>query len=318
MECYHTLYTQNINTTMDRRSFINRSTAAGAGLAFASPWIMAKTPMVVPNHDFKLKYAPHFGMFKNHGGEDRLDQLQFMHEVGFRALEYNGLMDQPVDFQAQLGEKLRELNMTMGVFVILTGEHWMTSLTTGEAKYVDNFVKTCERAVEVAARVNAKWMTVVPGFYDRSLPIGIQTSNVIEALRKGAEVFEPHDLVMVLEPLSDTPDLFLRTAHQSYMVCTAVNSPSCKILYDVYHMQRNEGQLITNIDLCWSQIPYFQVGDVPGRKEPTSGEINYNNLFKHLHSRGFDGVVGMEHGNLSQGKEGELALIEAYAKVDDF
>ena len=303
---------------MDRRSFINRSVAASTGLALTSPWLAAKPSLVIPSHDFQLLYAPHFGMFNNSAGEDRLDQLQFMHDVGFRALEYNGLMDQSIDFQEQLGEKLGELNMTMGVFVILTGEHWMTSLTTGQAKFVDNFVKTCERAVDVAARVNARWMTVVPGFYDRSLPIGIQTSNVIEALRKGAEGLEPHNLVMVLEPLSDTPELFLRTAHQTYMICTAVNSPSCRILYDVYHMQRNEGHLITNIDLCWDQIPYFQVGDVPGRKEPTSGEINYKNLFKHIHEKGFTGVIGMEHGNALPGKEGELALIEAYAAVDSF
>ena len=303
---------------MDRRSFINRTAAAGAGLAFTAPWVHANHSDKYLAHNFKLMYAPHFGMFKNSAGENRLDQLQFMHDQGFKALEYNGLMDQPVDFQESLGEKLRELNMTMGVFVILTGEHWMTSLTTGEAKYIDNFVKTCERAVEVAARVNAKWMTVVPGFYDRSKPIGIQTSNVIEALRKGAEVFEPHNLVMVLEPLSDTPELFLRTAHQTYMICTAVNSPACKILYDVYHMQRNEGQLITNIDLCWDHIAYFQVGDVPGRKEPTSGEINYKNLFQHLYNKGFKGIVGMEHGNLNPGKEGEQALINAYAEVDNF
>lgn len=303
---------------MNRRSFINYSAATGAGLAFTSPWIMARPFYTIAQHNFKLMYAPHFGMFEHSAGEDRLDQLRFMHEVGFRALEYNGLMSQPVDFQEQLGEKLRELNMTMGVFVIDSGENWMTSLTTGKAKFVDNFVKTCVQAVEVAARVNARWMTVVPGFYDRSLPIGIQTSNVIEALRRGAEVLEPHNLVMVLEPLSDTPDLYLRTAHQTYMICTAVNSPSCKILYDVYHMQRNEGHLITNIDLCWDHIAYFQVGDVPGRKEPTSGEINYKNIFKHIYDKGFTGIVGMEHGNLKPGKEGEMALIEAYASVDDF
>jgi hydroxypyruvate isomerase len=303
---------------MDRRSFINRTSAAGAGLVLSAPWMTAVANPQIVKHDFKLMYAPHFGMFKHSAGEDRFDQLQFMHDVGFKALEFNGLMDEPMDFQERLGEKLRELNMTMGVFVILTGEHWMTSLTTGESKYVENFVKTCERAVDVAARVNAKWMTVVPGFYDRSLPMGIQTSNVIHALRKGAEVLEPHNLVMVLEPLSDTPELFLRTAHQTYMICTAVNSPACKILYDVYHMQRNEGHLIPNIDLCWDQIPYFQVGDVPGRKEPTSGEINYKNLFKHLHDKGYTGIVGMEHGNLKPGKDGEQALIEAYAQVDDF
>lgn len=302
---------------MNRRKFISISAATGTGLAMA-PSLFASPPGTNQGHNFKMLYAPHFGMFENSAGEDRLDQLQFMHDMGFRALEYNGLMEQPVDFQEQLGEKLQELNMTMGVFVILTGEHWITSLTTGEAKYVDNFVKTCERAVEVASRVNAKWMTVVPGNYDRSLPIGVQTSNVIEALRKGAEVLEPHGLIMVLEPLSDNPDLFLRTAHQTYLICTAVNSPSCKILYDVYHMQRNEGRLIQNIDWCWDHIAYFQVGDVPGRKEPTSGEINYKNLFKHIYDKGYRGIVGMEHGNLNPGKDGETALIAAYAKVDAF
>jgi hydroxypyruvate isomerase len=83
-------------------------------------------------------------------------------------------------------------------------------------------------------------------------------------------------------------------------------------------MQRNEGRLIKNIDWCWDHIAYFQVGDVPGRKEPTSGEINYKNLFKHIYDKGYRGIVGMEHGNLNPGKEGETALIKAYAEVDNF
>ncbi len=300
--------------TMKRRSFITRSTLAGTGLMLAPQMTWGR-----PNaNTFKLLYAPHFGMFKNHAGSDIFDELRFMHEMGFRALEDNGLMKRSTDDQQRLGSLLKELKMQMGVFVIDGGDNWKTSLTTGKAEFVDTFVKACEQAVEVAARVNATWMTVVPGFYDRSLPLGVQTSNVINALRKGAEVLEPHNLVMVLEPLSDTPELFLRYAHQTYMICKAVNSPACKILYDVYHMQRNEGHLIPNIDLCWDEIAYFQVGDNPGRKEPTTGEINYKNLFKHIHNKGYTGVVGMEHGNAKSGKEGELALIEAYKSVDSF
>ena len=102
------------------------------------------------------------------------------------------------------------------------------------------------------------------------------------------------------------------------MICQAVNSPSCKILDDLYHQQITEGNLIPNMDQAWSEIAYIQVGDNPGRKEPGTGEINYNNIFRHLHKKQYKGIVGMEHGNSIEGKEGEKALISAYLEVDNF
>jgi hydroxypyruvate isomerase len=123
---------------------------------------------------------------------------------------------------------------------------------------------------------------------------------------------------MVMEPLSDTPDLFLRHSDQIYMICKAVNSPSCKILFDIYHMQRNEGHIIPNLDAAWDEVAYIQIGDNPGRKEPTTGEINYKNIFEHIYKKGYKGIMGMEHGNSKPGKEGERALIEAYVASDSF
>lgn len=268
---------------------------------------------------FKLKYGPHIGMFEQSAGKDPVDQLRFMADMGFRAFEDNGMMERPVAEQERMAKIMAEKGIEMGVFVVAF-DNWplSTSLTSGDKGWRDKFVKTCHEAVEVAKRVNAKWMTVVPGNYDRRLPMGIQTSNVIESLRRGAEIFEPHGLVMVLEPLSDTPDLFLRYSDQTYMICKAVNSPSCKILFDMWHMQRNEGRLMYNMDLCWEEIAYLQIGDEPGRKEPTTGEVNYKNLFKHIHEKGFTGVLGMEHGNWNEGKEGEMAVIKAYEEVDAF
>jgi hydroxypyruvate isomerase len=73
-----------------------------------------------------------------------------------------------------------------------------------------------------------------------------------------------------------------------------------------------------NIDHAWDEIAYFQIGDNPGRKEPTTGEINYLNVFKHIDSKGFTGIMGMEHGNSIPGAEGEQALIDAYKTVDGF
>ena len=301
---------------MKRRSFI-QNTLTAAAATFAIPSLQA-APIKVGQPTFKMNYAPHDGMFANHAGKNFIDQIKFMADQGFRSIEDNGLLGRPIAEQELIGKTLDQLGMTMGVFVVDGGDNWKVSLTTGKQDFKDTFIKTCKTCVEAAKRVNAKWMTVVPGFFERRLPMDIQTANVIDALRKGAEIFEPHGLVMVLEPLSDTPELFLRHAAQTYMICKAVKSPSCKILYDVYHMQRNEGHLIPTIEQCWDEIAYFQIGDNPGRKEPTTGEINYKNIFKFIYDKGYRGVMGMEHGNFYPGKEGELALIKAYRESDAF
>ena len=298
---------------MDRRHFAQ---LLGAGFLTTglTQSAQAKSPAQAP---FALKYAPHFGMFQQHAGKDEIDQLKFMYDMGFRALEDNDMMGRSVETQVKIGETLARLGMDMGVFVIkFDGFFDKSHMTTGDKAWTDMFLQACHKAVETAKRVNAKWATVVPGNFSRQLPIGIQTGNVIEVLKRGAEILEPHRLTMVLEPLSDNPDLFLRYSDQTYSICKGVGSPSCKILFDIYHMQRNEGNLIANMNRCWDEIAYIQIGDNPGRKEPGTGEVNYQNIFKHVKTKGYQGVLGMEHGNFYPGKEGELKLIEAYRKAD--
>lgn len=303
---------------MKRRNFIRNTMLAAGATTVSVGSAAAKKSKKQKSASFKLKYAPHFGMFKHSAGDDLIDQINFMADRGFTALEDNGMMKRDIDMQNKIGEALAKRNMTMGVFVIDKGGNMANTLAAGKQEYVDIFLDGCRRAVDVAKRVNAKWMTVVPGGFHRDLPIGIQDANVIDALRKGAEILEPHGLVMVLEPLSDSPDLYLRTSDQTYMICKAVNSPSCKILFDIYHLQKNEGNVINNIDLTWDEIAYFQIGDNPGRKEPTTGEINYKNVFKHIHSRSTELIMGMEHGNADSGIEGEEMLISRYLESDDF
>lgn len=303
---------------MLRRKFV-KSTLGMAGAA-----MVANETFAAPaaQNKFKLKYASHFGMFQNSAGKDVIDQLKFMADQGFMAIEDNGMMGRPVEEQEKIAKEMLRLKMEMGVFVVDKGGNGANTLAAGKQEYIDIFLNGCKKAVEVAKRVNAKWMTVVPGDFERNLPIGVQTGNVIDALRRGAEILEPHGMVMVLEPLSDSPNLFLRTSDQTYEICRGVNSKSCKILYDIYHMQKNEGRLIYNIDKTWSEIDYFQIGDEPGRKEPTTGEINYKNIFKYIYDRSKKEnksfIMGMEHGNSQQGKEGETALIKAYVDSDNF
>jgi len=307
---------------MKRSEFIRNSllTAGAVTTGGGITHLLAaeKNNAALSDKTFNLDYAPHQGMFQNHAGKSFLDQIQFMYDKGFRSIEDNGYLGRPVEEQEKIGNLLAKLGMRMGVFVVDGGDNWKTSLTTGKKEFKDKFIETCKKSVEAAKRCNAKWLTVVPGFYERNLPYGNQFANVIDAMRAGAEIFEPHGLIMVLETLSDTPELFLQKTNETYAVCKAVKSPSCKILYDIYHMQRTEGDLIKTIDRCWDEIAYIQIGDNPGRKEPTTGEINYKNLFKHLYTKGYKGVMGMEHGNSKGGKEGELAVIAAYRAEDNF
>ena len=307
---------------MKRRSFIKKGLATAATPLIGSGLIAkSRSEKIVSDQTFNLNYAPHFGMFKHNAGDDFIDQLQFMHDHGFRSLEDNGMKGRSKQEQNRISEKMNQLGMTMGVFVAHKIYWREPNLTSGDKALHDEFVQNVKDSVEVAKRVNATWMTVVPGHVDLGLEMAYQTANVVEALRRASEVLEPHGLVMVLEPLNwwaNHAGQFLTEIPQAYEICRAVDSPSCKILFDIYHQQITEGNLIPNIDKSWLEIEYFQIGDNPGRKEPTTGEINYLNVFKHIYSKGYKGVMGMEHGNSKAGKGGEMAVIEAYRSVDNF
>jgi hydroxypyruvate isomerase len=308
---------------MKRKSFIQNSFLAGAslltaGTAAAQTPASPAQPARAPGAPFHLNYATHDGMFHNSAGDNFIDQIKFAYDQGFRSIEDNGMAHRPPEQQQQIGDALAKLGMSMGVFVLDKGGNGANSTATGKPENLEIFLKGCRQAIEVSKRCNGKLTTVVPGDFERHLPIGIQTANVIDALRKGAEILEPQGIVMVLEPLSDTPDLFLRQCDQAFAICRAVASPSCKILFDMYHIQRNQGDLIHNIDLTYSEIGYFQIGNNPGRNEPGTGEMDYKNIFKHINGKGYKGMLGMEHGNALPGKDGETALIKAYRDADNF
>ena len=307
---------------MERRKFVQRSLLAGTALITPFTEVFSKSKIEnIPSDEtpFHLNYGIHDGTFKNIAGNDFIEQIKFAHSVGFRAIEDNEMMERPAEQQKKIGDTLAKLGMQMGVFVVTSDNwHWKTSLATGKQEWIDKMIKDCKEAVEVAKRCNAKFMTVVPGNYERRLSGDKQTANIILALRKAADILNPHGLVMVLEALSDNPDLFLRHSDQTSMICKAVNSPACKFLFDMYHMQRNEGNIINNLTDNWEEIGYLQIGDNPNRNEPGTGEMNYKNIFKHIYSKGYKGVLGMEHGNVKPGEEGELALIKAYRDADSF
>jgi hydroxypyruvate isomerase len=315
---------------MRRRNFLGQTMLATA----VTGCLGASRSLAVAAPSFKLRYAPHSGMFKAHAGDNIIDQIHFAADQGFTAWEENGLPDRSPEEQSKIGQALAKHNMAMGVFVAYGNFDEPVFVQAKHPKRQEVLDKM-KAAVDIAKRVQAKFMTVVPGSIDQQhkddpkwnryggprMRDGVQMANCIELLKRCAAVLEPHNLVMVLEPLNwevNHGGTYLRSADQGYALCKAVGSPSCKILYDVYHEQITAGNILNTMDACWDEIAYLQSGDNPGRKEPGTGEMNYRNIFKHVASKSTDIIIGMEHGNSQKGKEGELAVIQAYRDADAF
>jgi hydroxypyruvate isomerase len=308
-----------------RRSFIKKATTTGAAI-LAAPAVFGiegpgkKQKVPDPVLPFKLKYAPYFGMFKEHVGDDLINNIKFCYDMGFRAMFDNGLMGRPVEDQTKIANEIHRLGMDLGPFV-LYADFSVTSFVLNRDEIREMLIQKMKEGVEIAKRTGVKWALVVPGRYDERLHRDIQTANVVDNLRYCCDVVEPAGLTIVLEPLNtlhDHPGLFLTGMPQAYSICRAVNRTSCKINEDIYHQQITEGNLIPNIDAAWGEIAAFHCGDTPGRNEPTTGEINYKNVFKHIYEKQYHGVICMEHGLSNRSKEGEVRLIEAYRECDNF
>jgi hydroxypyruvate isomerase len=308
-----------------RRDFIRKATATGAAIlaapaVFGSESLKKNKKASDATEPFKLKYAPSIGMFREHAGTDIVDNIKFCHDMGFRAMFDNGLMNRPVEDQVKIANEIQRLGMELGPFV-LYADFSVTSFVLDSPEVRDMLIAKMKEGVEVAKRTATKWALVVPGRYDEKLNRGYQTANVIDNLRYCCDIMEPAGVTIVLEPLNtlrDHPGLFLTEMPQAYAICRSVNRPVCKIVDDVYHQQITEGNLIPNIEAAWSEIAAFHCGDNPGRNEPTTGEINFKNLFKYIHSKDYQGVICMEHGMSSRTKEGEARVIEAYRECDSF
>lgn len=302
---------------MKRRTFLRNGALAASALS-VSPFATARNNQRSVAKAFTMKFSPEFGIFEDVAGKDPVDQIRWGHDQGFRAWENTMLKSRPVAEQEKISAAVQQLGMEFGQFV--------GTLTFKDVTFAgrddglrESVLQDVRASVDIAKRMNTKFIHNVLGMADPKLPWDFQMANAIELLKRIAEVYEPHGLVMVMESMNhkiDHPGMFLHTIPQAYALAKAVGSPSVKVLFDFYHVQIQEGNLLPVLDYAWDEIAYIQMGDTPGRNEPTTGEINFPNVLQHVHDKGYRGFVGMEHGTSKPGKEGELATLEAYRKVD--
>jgi len=305
---------------MKRRAFIGKGLATGTAVALGIPSASFGSHLQSRQEPqpFRMKFSPEFGVFAALAGTDPVEQIHWGYDNGFRAWESTMLKNRPVSEQERISSALAKKGMEFGQFV--------GTLTFSEVTFAGRDTSARQKvmqdvlnSVEIAKRMNTRYVHNVLGRLDPKLPYDFQMANAIELLKRIAEVYESHGLIMVMEAMNhriDHPGMFLHTIPQAYALAKAVGSPSMKVLFDAYHVQIQEGNLFPTLDYAWDEIAYFQIGDTPGRKEPGTGEINYRNLLQHIHNKGYRGFVGLEHGILGDGKEGAMAALNSYRELD--
>ena len=303
---------------MERRQFIKTGLAGGALLSGSAGYAFDQTLSLEEEQPFNMKFSPEFGIFADLAGKDPLDQIRWGYDHGFRAWENTGLKNRPVEEQESISKVIQQLGMEFGQFV--------GTLTFREVTFAgrndslrEGVLKEVRASVDIAKRMDTRIVHNVLGMADPRLPMDFQMANAIELLKRIADIYEPHGITMVMESMNrkiSHPEMFLHTIPQAYALAKAVDNPSVKVLFDFYHVQIQEGNLLPTLDYAWDEIAYIQMGDTPGRNEPTSGEINFKNVLQHVHDKGYRGFVGLEHGTSIEGKEGELVTLQAYRSVD--
>lgn len=298
---------------LERRHFLGTALAAGAAAALGE---LSATPAWAERR-LRLRYAPRLDFLSRE--LSITERLELFAEQGFDATEYNGLMNHPMAEVEAMRRDLDRLGMELGIFVANPKGWNEAGLVREEQRPA--FLDQIRQAIEYHRVVGNRFATVITGPEEPGVPRGVQRQRVIEGLRAAAELLEPTRLTIVIEPLNHLVDhagYFLVTSDEAASIMAAVGSPHVKILFDIYHQQISEGNLINNIRRYYEHIGYFQVGDVPGRNEPGTGEVNWRNVFEAIHELGYQGILGMEHGLSVPGREGLMKCFEEYRKADRF
>lgn len=162
----------------------------------------------------------------------------------------------------------------------------------------DEAVADIERSLELGSEVGVDGLVVTVGPARADLPPGTEHRAIVNALRDASSAAERAGIDLVLEPLNtrvDHPGYYLESSYEAYEIVDAVDSPAVSVLFDVYHQQVTEGNVIANLRAHEEFVGYVHVADVPGRHEPGTGELNYERVFAALDDAGYEGYVGLEY-----------------------
>jgi hydroxypyruvate isomerase len=198
-------------------------------------------------------------------------------------------------------ETQQQLGMTCSCVVGSGGTGRTTGLTMpgAEQKYFDELAE----GIQMAKRFGGADAIIFPGARQPDIPWEKQRENLIQGLRKAGDLAKEQGVYLILEALNqlEAPTISIKTAVAAFDVVEAAAHPNVRVDFDIYHLQLSEGNIINNLKLGLQKglIRLVQVGDVPGRLEPGTGETNYHNIYKVLREMKYAGYVDSEHGTSS-------------------
>jgi hydroxypyruvate isomerase len=225
-------------------------------------------------------------------------RIELVADQGFKAYSFWGFAGRPLDEMLAVQKRT---GLKCGSITGNAKTGWGTGLTkTGfEQAFLDDIREHCE----VANRFEVQNLICFAGAKQADIPWEVQYRQIIEGLKKAGDIAAKHDVFVVLEPLNyvESPQMSVLSARDGLKIVSEVNHPNVKLDFDMYHLQLGEGNLTNNlktgIQKGW--IRFVEIGDVPGRFEPGTGETNYPMMFKALREVGYSGYVGMEHRSTS-------------------
>lgn len=225
-----------------------------------------------------------------YAGKDEIYHLEKIKEHGFHGLEYYAWWElNDISRVAKEQERIGVgISAVCTKFISLVDESLRNDYLTG-----------VRDTIEACRRLGVRSIISQTGNVLDGVPREIQRQTMVETLKRCAPLFENAGIVLEVEPLNGLVDHrghFLQRSDESVSVIDQVGSPNVKLVFDVYHQQITEGNVIRNATGYIDRINHYHIADNPGRKQPGTGELNYVNILRAIKGTGFDGFVGLECG----------------------
>lgn len=291
---------------MDRRSFLSATALTPVALAASRAAFAASPPLFTTSINLELMFPRTM---------PRAERIKVVAAQNVKVYSFwrppEAELQPMLDMQQRLGMKCS--------CVVGSGD---TGRTTGltmpgaEQKYLDELAV----GLRMAQRFGNADAIIFPGARHPDIPWETQRQTLIQGLRKAGDLAKEYGVVLVLEALNrgEAPTIAISTAVAAFDVVDAAAHPNVKVDFDIYHLQLSEGNIINNLrqGLQRGWIRLVQVGDVPGRREPGTGEINYANIYRVLRELNYSGIVDSEHGTSST-PEHAIGVVKALAAATD-